>query len=87
MLQKYSPILECFFIIYKIMNEDISFEKKLSKSESIKGIYIQKISDLPEKNLNIEQSFTIMKNSKADIEELIFFIAEKNKKVFYNKSN
>ena len=83
-IQKFFPILECFFIIYKIICGEQILELKRNESGLKKGIKIQgiieeeSIEDIP---IPLEKSFSHMKTKKFDVDDLFFFICEKNKKV------
>jgi len=72
-VHRLTPILECFFIIYKIASDD-------STSKAPKGaIEIQEIREDAQVH-HIEKSFYEMRREKLDIDDFFTLIADKNKK-------
>lgn len=72
-VHRLTPILECFFIIYKIASDDST--SKVSKG----AIEIQEIKEDAQVH-HIEKSFYEMRREKLDMDDFFTLIADKNKK-------
>jgi len=85
LLFKIIPIIECFFILYKIISEEpFGTEKSnqflqtgLSKQKSIR---ISKMQSFVEQSSNtLNKSFSLLKSSSFNFQDLFSFICNKNK--------
>ena len=88
---KLTPIIESFFILYRIMHDDDSYEyfnKKMKNEKSYSKNFQKKKSSIsllanPDNQLElINKNFeNIQKCNDEDIEEIFLLVCNKNKKV------